>query len=108
MHNLVYDWMKEDRILEALDEPVWMNHEGDIVLSTEEALGVKATHRVKHPDCMLFVDEVGNNANMKDYGKVWGERLLKEKGQKAKITAATSDAHFTVLGFTAATGEPVM
>jgi hypothetical protein len=26
----------------------------------------------------------------------------------AEVTAATSDIHFTVLGFTAGTGEPVM
>ena len=96
MYNLVYDRMKESRILEALDEPVWMNSEGDIVISVEEAHGMKVTHRVKHPEYMIFVDEVGNNTNMKDDGKVGGEQLLKEKGQRAKITAATSDANFTV------------
>ena len=58
MYNLVYDRMKEARILEALDEPVWMNGKGDIVMSAEEALGRKVTHRVKHPEYMLFVDEV--------------------------------------------------
>ena len=73
-------------------------------MSAEEALGMKVMHRVNHPEYMLFVDEVGNNINMKDDGKVGGKRLLKEKGQRAKITAATTDAHFTVLGFTAATG----
>ena len=41
---------------------------------------------------------------MKDDGNVGGEILLKEKHQKVKVTSATSDAHFTVLGFTAATG----
>ena len=105
MYNLVYDRMKEARILEALDEPVWTNPEGDIAMSAEEALGMKVTHRVKHPEYMLFLDEVGNNTNMKDDGKVRGERLLKQKGHRAKITAATTDAQFTVLGFTAATGE---
>ena len=74
----------------------------------EEVLGMKVTHQVKHPEYMLFLDEVENNTNMKDDGNVGGERLLKNKHQKAKITAATSDAYFTVLGFTAATGEPVM
>ena len=64
MYNLVYDRMKEARILEALDEPVWMNIEGEIVMSAEEALGMKVTHRVKHPEYMLFVDEVGNNTNL--------------------------------------------
>ena len=100
--------MKEARIIEALEEPVWMNREGEIVMSAEEALGMKVTHHLKHPKYMLFVDEVGNNTNMKYYGKFGGKRLLKEKHQKSKITAATSDAHFTVLGFTATTGEHVM
>ena len=57
---------------------------------------------------MIFLDEVGNNTNMKDDGKVGGGRLLKDKRQKAKITAATSDAHLTVLGFTDGIVEPVM
>ena len=100
--------MKEAWIIEALDKPVWMNHEGEIVMSEEEALGMKFTYQVNHPECMLFVDEVGNNTKMKDYGNAGGERLLKNKNQKGNITAATSDAHFTVLGFTAATREPVM
>ena len=50
-----------------------MNREGDIVMSAEAALGMKATHLVKHSEYMLFVDEVGNNTNMKDDGKFGGE-----------------------------------
>ena len=96
--------MKEARILEALDETVWINLEDEIVMSTEEVLGMKFPHQVKHPEYMLFVDEVGNNTNMKDNGKVGGKRLLKEKHQKAKITATTSYAHFTIFRFTSATG----
>ena len=57
-----------------------MNRNGDIVMSAKEALGMKVTHQVKHPEYILFVDEVGNNTNMKDDGKVGGERLIKEKG----------------------------
>ena len=44
MYNLVYDRMKKARILEALDEPVWMNREGDIVMSVEDYLGMKVMH----------------------------------------------------------------
>ena len=72
--------MKEAQILEALDEPVWINREGYIVISVEEALWTKVTYRVKHPEYMLFVDEIGNNTNMKNDGKVGGKQLLKEKG----------------------------
>ena len=49
LYDLVYDRMEEARILEALDEPVWMNHEGEIFMSSEEALEMKVTHQVKHP-----------------------------------------------------------
>ena len=49
MYNLVYDRMKEARIIEALDEPVWINREGEIIMSAEEALGMKVTHQVNHP-----------------------------------------------------------
>ena len=45
---------------------------------------------------------------MKDDGNVGGERLLKKKHQRAKVKSVNSDARFTVLGFTAATREPVM
>ena len=44
MYKLVYDWMKEARIIEALDEPVWMNSKGEISMSAEEALETKVTH----------------------------------------------------------------
>jgi hypothetical protein len=108
MYNLVYDQMKQAGVLEDLEEPVWMNLAGDIVSSEAEAFGEKVSQIVKHPDYVMFVDEVGNNTNMKDDGRIGGERLLKARGQTAEVYSATSDAHFTVLGFTAATGEPVM
>ena len=57
-----------------------MNREGDIVMSTEKALGVKVRHQVKHPEYILFVDKVGNNTNIKYDGRVGGKRFLKEKG----------------------------
>ena len=56
----------------------------------------------------MSVDEVGNNTNMKDDGNVGGEKLLKKKGSKARVTAATNYAHFTAHGFTSGTGAPVM
>jgi hypothetical protein len=40
---------------------------------------------------------------MKQDGRIGGEPLLKARGQTAEVTAATSNAHFTV-----STGEPVM
>jgi hypothetical protein len=95
-------------VLEDLEKPVWMNLAGEIVSSEAEAFGEKVSQIIKHDDCVMFIDEVGNNTNMKDDGRIGGEQLLKARGQTAEVTAATSDAHFTVLGFTASTGEPVV
>jgi hypothetical protein len=100
--------MEQAGVLEDLEEPVWMNFAGEIVGSEEEAFGEKVRQTVKHADYIFCVDEVGNNTNMKEEGRIGGERLLKAEGQSAGVTAATSSAHFSVLGFTAGTGEPVM
>ena len=45
---------------------------------------------------------------MKDDGNIGSERLLKPKGSRARVLAAITDVHFTVLGFTAGNREPVM
>ena len=87
---------------------MWMNVSGNQVETEEEAVGRKVTHVVKHPQYMMFVDEVGNNTNMKDGGNIGEEKLLKDNGNKAIILAETADQHFTVLGFTAGTGISVM
>ena len=85
-----------------------MNVAGNQVETEEEAVGQKVTHVVKHPQYMMFIDKVLNNTNMKDDGNIGGEKLLKSKGNKARILASTADQHFTVLGFTAGTGKSVM
>ena len=56
----------------------------------------------------MSVDEVGNNTNMKYDINVSGEKILKKKVSKARVAAATNNAHFAVLVFTSGTGAPVM
>ena len=96
IYTLVYTVMEEAQLLSKLDHRVWMNVAGDQVETEEEAVGQKLTHVVKYPQYMMFVDEVGNNTNKKDDGKIGGEKLLKVKGNKVIIMAATADQHFTV------------
>ena len=71
MYTLVYAVMEEARLLSKLDHSVWMNVAGNQVETEEEAVGQKVTHVVKHSQYMMFVDEVGNNTNMKDDGEIW-------------------------------------
>ena len=108
MYNLFYDVMDEASVLEKLEEPVWMNLNEEIVENKEEAHGEKVRYTVKYHEYCVFVDEVGNNTNMKEYENVGGEKLLKKKGSKARLMAATNNTLFTVLGFTSGTGASVM
>ena len=63
---------------------------------------------LKRPEYLLFIDKVGNNTNMKDDKRCGGERKIGIAGEKTKTEVSTNDSHFPTLGFTAATGEPVM
>lgn len=51
---------------------------------------------------------MGSNTSQVKDGNVGGEKYLCGKQSRPQQRAATKDTHFTVLGFTAATGEPVM
>jgi len=69
---------------------------------------LKSEYFLLHPEKLLFVDEVGNNTSQANDGNVGGEKFLCFAGGRPQQRANMKDAHFTVLGFTAATGEPVM
>ena len=73
-----------------------------------EALGVKSEFELIHPELLLFVDEVGSNTCQTKDGQVGGETYLCNVDGRPQQKAATMDCRFTTLGFTAATGEPVM
>ena len=45
---------------------------------------------------------------MKDNRRIGGEKKIGAKGERAQQTVASNIAHFTVLGFTTGTGDPVM
>jgi len=88
------------------DEPVWRNSEGEVVDSEEKAFGLKSKYELIHPDMLIFVDELGCNTNQKQDGD--NEKYLCPKSGRPQQRAATKDSHFTVLGFTAADGNPLM
>jgi hypothetical protein len=89
-------------------EPVWRNEKGEVVESEEQAFGLKSAYELIHPDWLLFVDEVGSNTSQAKDGNVGGQLYLCSVDGRPQQRAATKDAHFTVLGFTAADGQPVM
>ena len=60
------------------------------------------------PDIVIFVDEVSGDTSQEGDGAVGGQKKIVPRGTAPKESAATNINHFTMLGFTAATGEPVM
>lgn len=109
MYHKVYKEMVKGGIAVSLDDKVYMTKEGETVEENDvNRLGLATRYKVVRPDRLLFVDEVGSNTSQTKDGNVGGERFLCEALQRPHTRAATKDSHFTVLGFTAATGIPLM
>ena len=107
MYDEVYDAMVVAGVAKKLDFPIWVKHHG-IETSEADAFGRMATHTLCRPDYVIFVDEVGCNTSQEGDGAHGGERKIVGRGTVPKESATTNDNHFTVLGFTSASGEPIM
>jgi hypothetical protein len=90
-----------------LDDPVWLNKENKIVQCKEEAFGRQTPYYITHPEYLVFIDEVGDNTSQKNDGNAGGEKFIVDKDKHAIKKSSYQDSHFTVLGFTLATGEPL-
>ena len=85
MYDLVYDAMVKARVAVKLDE------------KKEVSEGLPLTHELIHPDYVLFVDEVGNNTNMRDDGQIGGTNiweLLKNNQLNLPLLVLTLDGHY--------------
>lgn len=108
MYYEVYEAMVSAGIASKLDAPVWFDKSGNIVEHEENGFGLQSKYYVLKPDKLLFVDEVGNNTSQAKDGNIGGEKFLCGSGGRPQQRSNTKDAHFTVLGFTAASGEAIM
>lgn len=109
MYDEVYDMMVKAGVAIKLDEKVMLDIDGKVVYSKEEMYGRPPQFQVTKPEQILFVDETGSNTNQKDDGLEGGQRIVTgAKQTEGACIGSTTDIHFTVLCFTAGTGEPVM
>ena len=83
-----------------------LDNEGKVT-NQENAHGRKATQILTRPDMAVSVDEVGGDTSQEGDGAVGGQKRIVPRGTVPKESPATNQP-FTMLGFTAATGEPVM
>ncbi len=90
-------------------DKVCLNTDGEMTTNKNTATGLPTRYIMCKPDKLIFVDEVGlNTSTTKDGNVGGGEKFLREANQRPQVRAATKDSHFTVLGFTTATGIPLM
>jgi hypothetical protein len=108
MYNEVYSHLVTSGLAVKHAEPVWRNETGDVVPCEKDAFGLKSAYELIHPEWLVFVDEVGSNTSQAKDGAVGGQTYLCTRDGRPQQRAATKDCHFTVLGFTAANGEPIM
>ena len=107
MYDEVYEAMEKAGVVRRLEEPIWVDKEQKKT-EQENAFGQRATHLLTRSDFVIFVDEVDSNVSQEGDGAVGGERKIVGRGSVPRESATTNDTHFTVLRFTAATGEPIM
>ncbi len=55
----------------------------------------------------MFVDKVGDNTSQQNDGNAGGEKFIVDKEKCTIKKSSYQDSHFTVLGFTLTTGEPL-
>ena len=107
MYDNIYNEMLFAGVAEGINQPIWVDREG-LYCKEEDSYGRMITYRLLHPDNCFVADEVGANTSQKGDGRNGGERFVTEKGSTVKIRCSTKDHHFTLMGITALTGDPVM
>ncbi len=97
----------EEGIATKHSDEIFLNSDGDPT-DEKSARGLPTKYTMQHPEKLIFVDEVGSNASTTKDGNVGGEKFLCETDAQPQMKAVTKDSHFTVLGFTTATGVPLL
>jgi hypothetical protein len=96
-------------IAKKLETPVWMNQKGERVSNESEAYGCKVTTELTRPDMVITMDEVGYNTSQINEGHVGrGTRYVVGKTKEPRQLSTKKDKHFTCLGLTLITGQPLM
>ena len=107
MYDKVYDAMVQCKVASKEDQPVYKTDDDEIVTDLKEKFGLPCIHKIDHPKMCLVVDEVGSDLSQKGDGHIGGVKYVFKKGTIPQNKVQNTDKHFTLLGFTALTGEPV-
>jgi hypothetical protein len=109
MYTQVYQRWLDEGYAEVIGEPEFQDlNGGRVEPGSPDAYGSAVQYRLKYPELIVVGDEVGTNTDQSKEKHVGGERLICAVNEQPNISCTTDDCHFTTIGFTALTGEPVM
>lgn len=108
MYEHVEKVMVESNIAKKLPSAQWMDMYGKVVQEEHEACGCKVEVELQRPDLALVLDEVGCNLSQELDNAIGGELYLTGRDDEAYRSVSTRYNHFTVLGVTSLSGEPVL
>jgi hypothetical protein len=107
MYNDVEVEMINAGIATKLPSPVSCDSEGKLI-DEIDGVGMKVKVKLNRPDMCVMLDEVGCNLNMTKDGHTGGTKFVVGRDMEAKTKATKREKHFTCLGLTALSGEPIM
>ena len=99
--------MEECKVAVKLDPPVFQDTNGN-TCAEMDAFWLKCTHQIIHPDMCLVVHEVGSNLSQKGDGHIGGQKYVCERVTVPQNKVEHRKSHFTLLGFTSLSGDPVL
>jgi hypothetical protein len=109
MYDGVYGRLHEMGIAQKLSEAVWRDRDSKIVKEAD-AYGRKTVYSLIPTQAhkLIMVDEVGENISQKGDGNTGGHKFMVDADMCTQVQNPFKDKKITVLGFTIATGSPVM
>jgi hypothetical protein len=109
MYDGVYGRLNEMGIAEKLSEALWRDRDNNIVTEAD-AYEKKTAHSLIPTQAhkLIMVDEVGENISQNGDGSAGGQKFMVSAKMRAQVRNSFKDNHFTVIGFTAAMGIPVI
>ena len=110
MYDLVYKQMVLSGVAQDLpeDRRYYVNQHNRQTNDVKQAYGKLIDIEIVNPDWILFGDEVGCNINMREDGRVGQQTFAVASRSSAEVTCSSTDGRFTLIGLTAASGDPVM
>ena len=110
MYNRVYKLLLQEGHATKLRAPAFFNKNGTRLQANvinKNSYGKEVDMQLIRPDLIFVGDEFSIKPNMSKDRLAAGNKRMHQKGLSVALPRYTSDTHFTTMGITALTGEPV-